>query len=71
MATFFCFTCSRHKPEGSRQPGMTGKKAICIPCNERRKVYVAASDKSPQRGVKHTKAGQRVIFTHLRNIGEL
>jgi hypothetical protein len=68
MADFFCFTCRTHKPIEHRAPGCT-HRAICNACDAIRARRVAKPSKPST--ASQVRAGQRVLFTHLRRIGEL
>ena len=69
MSEFFCFTCRRHKPIAQRAPGATSHRAICKSCDVIRTRNKAKPSKPSS--ATQIRAGQRVIFNHLRNIGEL
>lgn len=69
MPDFFCFTCGRHKPDTQRAPDATSRRAICKSCDGVR-ARRAAKPGKPSSATQ-IRAGHRVIFNHLRNIGEL
>jgi hypothetical protein len=69
MAEFFCFTCVRHKPEDQRAPSATPSRSICKSCD-----LIRARNKAKPRkasSANQIRAGQRVLFTHLRRLGEI